>query len=101
MIEFKRYPHVGDLIQHYTKEINDEKIIALFEHGVVTKEDAYSFSRFILSVIDRMAKDMQNNVSVLGSTDNTSMIPDMDYEVSLYLANHGMEDIWDEVCNED
>ena len=101
MIEFKRYPHVGDLIQHYVKETDNTEITALLENGVRTKEEAYLYSKFILSLIDCMAKDMQNGVSVLGSTDNTSMIPDIDYEVSLYLANKGMEEVWDEVCNED
>lgn len=100
MIEFKRYPHVGDLIAHYASVLNDDKASALLESGVKTEEEAYTFSRFILTVIDCMAIDMQKEVPVLGSADNTSMIPDIDYEVSLYLANRGMEDIWNKVCDE-
>lgn len=101
MIEFKRYPHVGDLISHYAKALNNEDIVKLLSSGVKSKEEAYVLSRFLLTVIDNMATDMQENILVLGSTDNTSMIPDIDYEISLYLAHKGMEDVWDKVCNEE
>lgn len=100
MIEFKRFPHVGEIIYHYANSLNDEKILSLINTGVKTRDDAYALSKFVLRVIDCMASDIQQEVAVLGNIDNTSMIPDIDYEVSLYLARKGMEDIWDEVCNE-
>lgn len=101
MIEFKRYPHVGDLISHYASTQKNEEVIALLTSGVKSRQQAQILSRFVLTVIDLMAIDMQKNVLVLGSIDNTSMIPDIDYEISLYLANKGMEDVWDKVCNEE
>jgi hypothetical protein len=100
MIEFMRFPHVGEIINHYANSLNDKEILSLINTGVKTRDDAYAFSKFVLRVIDCMASDMQKEVVVLGNIDNTSMIPDIDYEVSLYLARKGMEDIWDEVCNE-
>lgn len=48
-----------------------------------------------------MAEDMQENTLVLGSTNHTSMIPDIDYEISLYLAHKVMEDVWEKVCTEE
>ncbi len=101
MIEFKRYPHVGELIKHYANTLNREEVTALLSSGVTSRDEAYILSRFVLTVIDRMALDMKENILVLGSKDNTSMIPDIDYEISLYLANNGMEDIWDKVCSEE
>ncbi len=100
MIEFMRFPHVGEIIDHYANSLDDKEILSLIKAGVKTRDDAYIFSKFVLRVIDCMASDMQKEVTVLGSVDNTSMIPDIDYEISLYLARKGMDDIWDEVCNE-
>jgi hypothetical protein len=37
---------------------------------------------------------------VLGSTDNTDTMPDIDYEVSLFLANFGYAEIWNQICDE-
>ena len=101
MIEFKRYPHVGDLVSHYAKALNNHDIMALLSTGVKSKKEAYILSRFVLTVIDTMVTDMQNKTLVLGSTDNTSSIPDIDYEISLYLANQGMEDVWNKMCDEE
>ena len=100
MIQCNRYPHVRDLIEHYANELNNKKVLELLNSGLKTEEEAYLFSRFVITVIDSMAIDIQNNVSVLGSVDNTSFIPDIDYEVSLYLCEKGMEHVWDNVCNE-
>ncbi|GAA6167878.1 hypothetical protein [Sessilibacter corallicola] len=100
MIEFKRYPHVKEIIEYYARKLDKSQVISFLESGIKSEKEAHQFSKFILLMIDSMAKDMQNNVSVLGSVDNTSMIPDIDYEVSLYLSNIGMEDIWDQVCDE-
>ena len=101
MIEFKRYPHVGEILLYYANPLENEEALNILKNGVKSKEDAYVLCRFVISAIDRMACDMQENISVLGSVDNTSMIPDIDYEISLYLANNGLEDVWDQVCNEE
>ena len=100
MIKFNRYPHVLELIHHYAKKMKNEQVLNLLETEVSSKDEALMFGKFILTMIDHIALDMQNGVSVLGSTDNTSMIPDIDYEMSLYLANRGLEEIWDKVCDE-
>lgn len=101
MIEFNKHPHIEELITHYANTLNKSDIVTLLSVGVQSKQDAYTLCKFVLKVIDQMAIDMQENKTVLGSTDNTTMIPDIDYEISLYLSNKGLEDIWDEVCNEE
>ena len=101
MIKFERYPIVGDLIRHYSKQIKDDVVNTILINGVKNEQEAYIFCRFIIRMIDCMAKDMQNNVAVLGSMDNTVAIPDIDYEISLYMARNNYEDIWDEVCDEE
>lgn len=40
---------------------------------------------------DQMATDCENNIQVLGRTDNSDMMPDVDYEISLYLSNQGLK----------
>lgn len=100
MIEFKRYPNVKEIIEYYARKLDESQVIGFLESGIKSEKEAHQFGKFILLVIDSMAKDMQNNVKVIGSVDNTSMIPDIDYEVSLYLSNIGMEDIWDQICDE-
>jgi len=100
MIEFRRYPHVGELISHYANSLGDTEVVVILESGVKTEKEAYKLSRFVVHVVDQMAKDTIEGVLVLGSVDNTNMIPDIDYEISLYLANKGMEGVWDAVCNE-
>jgi len=100
VIEFNRYPHVGTIIKHYAKELNNNQILELLETEIASEDEASMYGKFILTMIDHIARDMQNNVSVLDSQDNTSMIPDIDYEVSLYLANRGFEEVWDKICDE-
>lgn len=52
-------------------------------------------------MLDAMSDDIENKVEVLGGTDNSSMIPDIDYEVSLYLSEAGYEEIWDRIADEE
>ena len=53
-----------------------------------------------MPIIDHMAIEMKENNLVLGCADNTNIIPDIDYEISLHFANRGMEDVWDGVCSD-
>lgn len=78
MIEFKRYPHVQELILHYAGTLNNKEIVSLFETGVNSKEDAYFLSRFVLKMIDQMAVDTQEKIQVLGGTDNP-----FDFQISI------------------
>lgn len=100
MIEFSRYPHVKNLIEYYLKTLNRPDISVLMQEGVSSEDDAKKFSKFIWEMLDQMATDIENKTAVLGNVDNSSMIPDIDYEVSLYLAESGFEEIWNRVCDE-
>ena len=51
-------------------------------------------------MIEAMTGDIEKKVVVLGKVDNTDSIPDLDYEVSLFLANRGWGGVWDEICDE-
>lgn len=88
-------------MEYYSDKMNAVEIKILLQNDINSKQDAVAFSEFVLAMIDNMARDMEEGVSVLGNIDNTSMIPDIDYEVSLYLANRGYEDVWDEACDKD
>lgn len=98
--DFKRYPHVLALIEHYAGLIRDQNILSIIQRDSISKEDAYNFGRFIISMIEAMAGDIEKKVVVLGKVDNTDSIPDLDYEVSLFLANRGWGGVWDEICDE-
>ena len=98
--DFKRYPHVRALIEHYADPVGDQNILNIIQIDRISKEDAYNFGRFIISMIEAMAEGIEKGVVVLGRVDNTDMIPDIDYEVSLFLANRGWGGIWDEICDE-
>jgi hypothetical protein len=94
--DFKRYSHVRALIEHYGEKSGNAEILNMLQKDSASKEEAYKFGRFIVSMIDAMASDMQNGVVVLRGVDNTEMIPDIDYEVSLFLANRGWGGVWDD-----
>lgn len=100
MINFRRYPHVKSLIEHYSKALNEADILELLNSEILTEIQAEQFSIFIWRMLDQMAIDIENEKLVLGSIDNSSMIPDIDYEVSLYLAEKGFDQIWERVCDE-
>lgn len=100
MIEFKRYPHVVSIIGYYSKEMGEKKIESLMKFGVKNEFEAEFLSRFIWKMIDQMAHDIENKKPVLGCVDNSDIIPDIDYEISLYLSEQGYEDVWDRVCDE-
>lgn len=98
--DFKRYSHVRVLIELYGEKSGNTEILNLLQKDSSSKEEAYKFGWFIVSMVDAMASDMQNGVFILGGVDNTEMIPDIDYEVRLFLANRGWDGVWDEICDE-
>lgn len=100
MIEFSRYPHVTSLILHYAYQLNDQWIIELINSEISSKHQAEYFSKFIWRMLDQMAIDIKQQREVLGNIDNSTMIPDIDYEVSLYLADRGFGEIWDRACDD-
>ena len=101
MISFTRYPHVRDLLIHYAKNLNFNEIIQILDTRVENELDAEKLSRFIWSVADKMSEDCNSGVLVLGRKDNSDMLPDVEYEVTLYLSGLGFEQVWDRVSDEE
>ena len=101
MITFKRYPHINDLIKHYLKSLNRHDVLTLIETEINSKKDAELFSRFIWDMVEAINEDEENKVSVLGSVDNTEMLPDLSYEVSKLMKDTGFYDTWVTVSNEE
>lgn len=100
MIFFSHYPHVRDLVVHYATFFSESEILKQQEFGVKTSQEAEKFSLFIWKMADQMRNDTENNVAVLGSIDNSDMLPDVYYEVSDFMAKCGFEATWERVCNE-
>ncbi|HSC67810.1 MAG TPA: hypothetical protein VLC79_08980 [Cellvibrio sp.] len=100
MTHFKRYPHVKDLILHYATATNERKIALMLEQGISSENDAILFAQFIWKMVEQIGADSESGTKVLGSTDNTDTMPDIDYEVSSFLANFGYAEIWDKICDE-
>jgi len=97
MIEFERYPHINDLFQHYINEFGDNEISAIMKSGVNNEEDATKLSVFIWKMVEKINDDEENQITVLGSADNTEMLPDLSYEIAKYMNEVGYYSIWDKV----
>ncbi|CAM3872663.1 hypothetical protein PAHA111176_23735 [Parendozoicomonas haliclonae] len=100
MIQFNRYPHVLDLLQHYATALQDQNILSILQSGVSNREDAFAFSKFVWRAVDQMADDSESGTVVLGRSDNSDTLPDIYYEVSLYMESKGFESIWEQVSDE-
>jgi hypothetical protein len=96
----KRYPHVYDLIAHYATKLNEPSILYMLEQGIKSEQEAIKFAQFIWQMVGQMGTDSEEGVSVFGRTDNTDTVPDIDYEISLHLANLGYAEIWDKICDD-
>ena len=97
MIKFERYAHINDLIRHYIKETENESISKIIETGVLTENDAVKFSEFLWNMVEQVNEDEEKGNMVLGSTDNTDMLPDLNYEISKYMKKVGFYSIWEKV----
>ena len=100
MIHFKRYPHVKDLIVYYATNMNELTVLSVLEHGLKSEEEATRFAQFVWTMVEQIGVDNENETNVLGSLDNTNTMPDIDYEVSLYLANFGYSEIWEQIFDD-
>ena len=98
MIIFNRYPHVRDLIIHYANYLQENQIISFMNADITNATEATTLAKFIGRMANQMATDNENNTVVLGRTDNSDIMPDVDYEISLYLSNKGYGDIWEKIC---
>jgi hypothetical protein len=101
MIIFKRYPHVRDLLDHYATDLSNIDVLRILQEGVNNEDDAENLSRFIWKMADKMAEDSNEGKLVLGGTDNTEMLPDVEYELTLYLSERGYVEIWDRISDEE
>lgn len=99
MIKFDRYPHVKDIIEYYALRFDDKNVTNILKNGVLSKNDASSFSKFIWKVVDQMALDSEQGVTVLGRVDNSDTLPDIHYEVTLYMESTGYDAVWDEISD--
>jgi len=99
MIVFSRYPHVGDFLQHYGRSLVQDQLLSVLDRGVQSTDDAVILSEFVWDMIDAMASDCEQGTVVMGRADNLDIIPDIDYEVSLYLDKSGFSEVWERVCD--
>ncbi len=99
MILTIRYPHVRELVKHYAIELEDSLTISILDNGLNNEDEAKHLSLFIWRMIDKMAKDRDNNKLVLGGTNNTSMLPDVSYEMDNFMEEAGFSKIWEEISD--
>lgn len=97
MINFKRYPHINDLLEHYINEMGEETIRNLINTGISSAEEAELFSRFVWVVVEKVHNDEEQGNVVLGGSDNTEMLPDLSYEVTNYMKAIGYYSIWEKI----
>ncbi|VUD69058.1 hypothetical protein TDB9533_04422 [Thalassocella blandensis] len=97
MVKFERYPHINDLLNHYAKTLDRGDISKLINTGISSKEEAELFSRFIWEMVSAINEDEESGIRVLGSTDNTEMFPDLNYEVTKLMRSSGFYSVWDAV----
>ena len=101
MIKFARYPHINELLMHYANQENRHDVISLMESDVKSEDDAEILSRFIWRVAELINNDEENAVEVLGSIDNTEMLPDLSYEISAYMKAIGYYSVWQRVSDQE
>ncbi len=99
MILTTRYPHVRSLVEHYAHKFSDQHVLSILEHGLNSESDAEHFSHFIWNMVDEMAKDREEENIVLGGIDNTSMLPDVSYEMDILMDESGYSGIWEEISD--
>ena len=101
MIKFERYPHINELIDHYLDDLNNEKARIIMQSGVSNEEEAELLSRFVWEMVGKMNIDEDNNIEVLGATDNSEMFPDLNYEIGTYMRETGFYPVWQKVSDEE
>lgn len=101
MIEFTRYPHVKEFIEHYSKTLSRERIQSILNTGISSEEDAEAFSGFIWEMVGQMNEDEDGGIEVLGSVDNSDIIPDISYEITKLMRASGFFYVWEKVSREE
>ena len=100
MILTVRYSHVRDLVSHYANKISDDVVLSILDNGLHSESEAEHLSYFIWTMLDEMAKDRQEKNIVMGGTDNTSMAPDISYEMNVLMDESGFSSIWERISDE-
>ncbi|WP_370978759.1 hypothetical protein [Agaribacterium sp. ZY112] len=101
MIKFLRYDHVNDLISYYAEHLDRHDIENIIKSGLLSPENAENFSKFIWDMVEQIHQDEEDEVAVLGSTDNTEMLPDISYEITRLMKDSGYYSIWQKVSDEE
>jgi len=101
MIEFTKYPHVKDLIEHYLVSLSRSDIKNILNSGITNEQEAEVFCRFIWEMVGEMNEDEEKGIEVLGSSDNSEMIPDISYEVTKLMRSSGYFYVWEKISNEE
>jgi len=101
MVKFERYPHVNDIINHYISSLERSDIKDIIKDGIKDKDQAEIFSRFIWDMVEAINEDEENNVIVMGSSDNTEMLPDISYEVTKLMKSKGFYSVWESVSKDE
>ena len=101
MVKFERYPHVNDIINHYISSLERSDIKDIIKDGIKDKDQAEIFSRFIWDMVEAINEDEENNVIVMGSSDNTEMLPDISYEVTKLMKSKGFYSVWKSVSKDE
>ncbi|MBB3063287.1 hypothetical protein [Microbulbifer rhizosphaerae] len=91
--------HVRDLVKHYASEMADSEVLSILENGLKNEEEAKHLGHFIWKMIDQMAEDKENSKVVLGGINNTSMLPDVSYEMDIFMAESGYSKVWEEISD--
>ena len=65
------------------------------------ESDTDKLSIFIWKMADKMSEDSNEGKLVSGEKDNTEMLPDVEYELTLYLSDRGYIEIWDRISDEE
>ena len=101
MIKFERYPHINALCEHYIQQIGDTEVSTIFKLGVLNEFDAATLARFIWRMVEQMNMDEDNGIEVLGSTDNTELFTDLNYEICNYMRKVGFYRVWEQISEEE
>lgn len=101
MVKFNRYPHVNDLLNHYAHCLEREDITKIIASEISSSEQAKIFAQFIWQMVEAINEDEENNITVLGRTDNTEMLPDISYEVTKLMKDNGYYSVWESVSRDE
>jgi hypothetical protein len=101
MVKFNRYPHVNDLLSHYIPIFDRKDLAEIIESGISSNEQAETFSRFIWQMVEAINEDEENEITVLGSSDNTEMLRDISYEITKLMKSNGFYEVWKSVSREE